>query len=440
MGKIKTEKRAARKGLSEELLNNSSEVKLKNRPGREKTHRKDDEDKFVDDKLSKKILEQARAQQDELEEEHGSSSKKTRKGYLSSEKSKGTKKKTSKHDDTDSEEDEEDEGDNFDAEQYYEHFEVDEGDEKAMASFMSEKPQDRRTLADIIMERINEKKTEIQSQVSEAPERPPLDEKIVSVFKSVGEVLSKYRSGKIPKPFKIIPSLANWEEVLYCTDPDTWTPAAMYQATRIFTSNLNAKMAQRFFNLVLLPRVRDDIAEYRRLNYHLYMSLKKSLFKPAAFFKGILIPLCESGTCTLREATIVASVLIKTSVPVLHSAATMLKIAEMQYNGANSIFLQALLEKKYALPFRVIDALVYHFLKFQSDQRDLPVLWYKSLLLFVQRYKEDIASEQKDALMELSRKHNHYKITPEIRRELTSSKSRDEEDPANAVGMNMDDD
>ena len=27
----------------------------------------------------------------------------------------------------------------------------------------------------------------------------------------------------------------------------------------------------RFFNLVLLPRVRDDIAEYKRLNYHLYM-------------------------------------------------------------------------------------------------------------------------------------------------------------------------
>ncbi|PFX15107.1 Bystin [Stylophora pistillata] len=51
--------------------------------------------------------------------------------------------------------------------------------------------------------------------------------------------------------------------------------------------------AARFFNLVLLPRVRDDITEYKRLNYHLYMALKKALFKPAAFFKGILLPLCE---------------------------------------------------------------------------------------------------------------------------------------------------
>lgn len=45
-------------------------------------------------------------------------------------------------------------------------------------------------------------------------------------------------------------------------------------------------MAQRFYNLVLLPRVRDDISEYKRLNFHLYMALKKALFKPAAWFKG----------------------------------------------------------------------------------------------------------------------------------------------------------
>lgn len=44
MGKIKTEKRAARKGLSEELMTNSSEVKQKHKPVREKTHRKDEEE------------------------------------------------------------------------------------------------------------------------------------------------------------------------------------------------------------------------------------------------------------------------------------------------------------------------------------------------------------------------------------------------------------
>jgi hypothetical protein len=67
----------------------------------------------------------------------------------------------------------------------------------------------------------------------------------------------------------------------------------MYQATRIFTSNLKEKLAQRFFNVVLLPRVRDDISEYKRLNFHLYQALRKALFKPGAFMKGILLPLCE---------------------------------------------------------------------------------------------------------------------------------------------------
>ena len=46
----------------------------------------------------------------------------------------------------------------------------------------------------------------------------------------------------------------------------------------------------------------------------------------------------------------------------LHSAAAILKMAEMDYNGANSIFMKTLLDKKYALPYRVIDAVVFHFL------------------------------------------------------------------------------
>lgn len=52
-------------------------------------------------------------------------------------------------------------------------------------------------------------------------------------------------------------------------------------------------LARRFYNLVLYPRIRQDFEETKKLNYHLYMALKKSLYKPAAFFKGILLPLCE---------------------------------------------------------------------------------------------------------------------------------------------------
>ncbi|NXT90882.1 BYST protein, partial [Anhinga rufa] len=306
---------------------------------------------------------------------------------------------------------------------------VDPEDEKAIEMFMNKNPPVRRTLADIIMEKITEKQTEVETALSEISgcPMPQLDPRVLEVYRGVREVLSKYRSGKLPKAFKIIPALSNWEQILYITEPETWTAAAMYQATRIFSSNLKERMAQRFYNLVLLPRVRDDIAEYKRLNFHLYMALKKALFKPAAWFKGILIPLCESGTCTLREAIIIGSILTKCSIPVLHSSAAMLKIAEMQYSGANSIFLRLLIDKKYALPFRVVDALVFHFLAFRTDQRVLPVLWHQSFLAFAQRYKEDLSSEQKEALLELLKFHSHPQISPEIRRELVNSKTRDVE-------------
>lgn len=248
---------------------------------------------------------------------------------------------------------------------HYEHIEIDEEDERALQMFMSKNPAPTRTLADIIMEKLTEKKTELDTQFSDAGtiQLQDLDPRVKTMYEGVRDVLAKYRSGKLPKAFKIIPSLKNWEQILYITDPIKWTAAAMYQATRIFASNLKEKMAQRFYNLVLLPRIRDDLAEYKRLNFHLYQAVRKALFKPAGFMKGFLLPLLESGTCTLREAVIIGSVIAKNSIPILHSSAAILKIAEMDYTGANSIFLRIFLDKKYALPYRVVDGVVFHFLK-----------------------------------------------------------------------------
>ena len=114
-----------------------------------------------------------------------------------------------------------------------------------------------------------------------------------------------------------------WDFFFHNFFSDMWSAAAVYQATRIFTANLKEKLAQRFFNQILLPRVRDDIDTFQRLNYHLYQAIRKALFKPGAFFKGFLLPLCESGNCTLREAIIIGSVLGRNSIPILHSSAVM---------------------------------------------------------------------------------------------------------------------
>lgn len=151
-----------------------------------------------------------------------------------------------------------------------------------------------------------------------------MDKKVVQVYRVVGSIMQKYISGKIPKPFKIIPALSNWQDILFLTKPFKWSPQAMFEATKIFASNLKSPMAQQFYNLVLLPTVRSSIDKYKKLNYHYYMAVKKSVFKPSAFFKGFLLPLAKD--CSAREAAIIGSILIKVSLPVLHAAAALLKM------------------------------------------------------------------------------------------------------------------
>lgn len=41
-----------------------------------------------------------------------------------------------------------------------------------------------------------------------------LDDRVVNMYKSVRPILQRYRSGKLPKAFKIIPNLRNWEQVM----------------------------------------------------------------------------------------------------------------------------------------------------------------------------------------------------------------------------------
>ena len=310
-------------------------------------------------------------------------------------------------------------------------------EEAVVASMMANKGSERRTLADIILEKIQEKEAEKRGEFPADDDEEmgiALPEKVVQVYTDIGKILSRYTAGKLPKAFKVIPSLSNWEEVLYLTRPDMWTPQAMYAATRIFASNLNPKMAQRFYNLVLLDAVRADIVSEKKLNYHYYVALKKAVYKPAAFFKGILLPLCMEH-CTLREAAIVASVLQRVSIPVHHSAVAIHKLAQLDYSGAASIFIKTLLNKKYSLPAPVIRSLVSHFVSFTNDARVLPVLWHQAMLVFVQRYKNEIKDAAKEGLRVVMKRHFHPKITPEIRRELFGAQAWKEERAAAAVAL-----
>lgn len=109
----------------------------------------------------------------------------------------------------------------------------------------------------------------------------------------LGLFLQKYKSGPLPKPFKIIPTLPAWARILALTEPENWSPHACRAATRLFISTMKPPQAQLFLSVVLLDAVREDIQENKRLNVQYYEALKRALYKPGAFFKGILFPMLE---------------------------------------------------------------------------------------------------------------------------------------------------
>ncbi|KAI3888203.1 hypothetical protein MKX03_012082 [Papaver bracteatum] len=208
-------------------------------------------------------------------------------------------------------------------------------------------------------------------------------------FTSIGEYLSRYTSGKLPKAFLCIPSKPYWEDALYLTEPEKWSANAMWQATNIFASNMSPKRAQRFYSSVLLPRVRKDIRKNKRLHFDLY--------KPQA---------------RILESVIVGSIIQKASLPADHS----------------SYFIKLLLDKKYAMPYRALDAVVAHFMRFLEDSRVMPVIWHQSLLTLVQRYKYELTKKDKENLERLIQHQKHHLVTEEIRRELRNSRNRGEKE------------
>ena len=64
------------------------------------------------------------------------------------------------------------------------------------------------------------------------------------VYGEIGKIFTRYRSGKVPKAFKIIPNLEHWRELLEITRPEQWTSHAMLQAVNIFASNFDPIRAE----------------------------------------------------------------------------------------------------------------------------------------------------------------------------------------------------
>jgi len=277
-------------------------------------------------------------------------------------------------------------------------------------------------------------------------EQKKFDPRVVEAYTIIGNILTTYVSGKLPKAFNILPSTENWEDLIQLTKPENWTPQAMFEATIMFSSNFGSELAEKFYANVLLPSIRNNIRVHKKLNIHLYNCLKKAIFKPAAFFKGIILPMSEN--LTAKEAAILGSILKKCSIPVTHSSACIMKLSTLKPGMGVLFFMKILLLKKYAIPTKVKEALVTYFCKFGdkngneiNNEANLPVLWHQTLLVFVQFYKFDLTDEEKEKIRNLVAIKNHHLITEDIYRELnykvpTLSNLKNSNNMQ--VGMNLD--
>lgn len=431
----------------DELIAKYGRVSQPGKRNKSRKSRSDDEggEVILDPKTSRKIFQLARDQQDELEVpddevEDAPAHADTR------------LQPRSRPDDAlseDSEEGEamEDMSDMGDAEDM---FQLDSVDMQTLDTLLPTNIGERRTLADVIFSKLESGKqpdgVAVVQKVQQDKECPDpalgLDPRLVEAYSKLAVFLHGYRSGPLPKLFKVIPTLPAWARILALTKPEDWSPHACRAATRIFVSTMKPPQAQLFLSVVLLDAIREDIQSNKKLNVQYYEALKRALYKPGAFFKGVVFPMLESG-CTLKEAAIVASIIAKKKVPVLHSAAALLRIAQMDYTGPNSLFIRVLVDKKYQLPYKVVDALVFHFIRLSNtykarsrgDSEKLPVLWHQSLLAFCQRYSPDLTPDQKDALLDVVRANPHAQIGPEVRRELINFVARGEPRPDQDVEM-----
>eukprot|EP00759_Apiculatamorpha_spiralis_P046365 PhF_6_TR42794/c0_g1_i1/m.64752/K14797/ENP1, BYSL; essential nuclear protein 1 len=297
----------------------------------------------------------------------------------------------------------------------------------ALAQFQPKSNAQCRTLADIILSKIQEKKdrkaTGGGDDGEDGDEESPFDKKVVRVYRTVGKLLKSYTIGRLPKAFKFLPQLKNWEDLLWLTKPQDWSPHALYAATRLFASGLNEKMAQRYYYAFLLPSIVTAMENPRTdskmiLHPMRYRAIRKAMFKPAAFMKGFLIPFCEEETATVQAALVIGAILHKCTVPAIPAAVALVKISEFPFSPASAIIMRAIIDKRLSLPVQAIDATVAYFHRFIKDDRELPVLWHQLMLSFLTKYGHELLPEQLPLLRDACHKHYHIQITPDVYREL----------------------
>ncbi|KYN98736.1 putative U3/U14 snoRNA-associated small subunit rRNA processing protein [Plasmodium gaboni] len=241
-------------------------------------------------------------------------------------------------------------------------------------------------------------------------------------YRTIGEDLAHYKSGKLHRALTILTKSLKWYEYLLLTKPKKWTPHATFEITKLFSSGLKEKEVSKFYEFILLPIILENIDKNKKLDAFLYKALIKALYKSKSWFKGILFPVLKRE-CTNKQIIIIGSVIQKMSISINCVVLALEEIFSFPWNSIISYILILLFNKKYAFTKQCIDNCVNYFLRFENYQDVLSINWHKSLLTLVHNYRGLLCDTQVEALTHLVKKKNHHQISSEIMKELYSPTS-----------------
>ncbi|CAH8584006.1 unnamed protein product [Heterobilharzia americana] len=234
------------------------------------------------------------------------------------------------------------------------------------------------------------------------------------------DVLRHYRSGPLPKTVKMLPHLVGWETLLEMLKPLEWSVHTYPRIVKVFASK-GHEPAHHFYELYLLPKVKQDIEENRRLCFHLFEALIRSMFRPEEFISGVYLPWVQSEM-SKTEGLILSNLIKRATLKSRFAAVALALTLEEEFSIPRSMVIETFLTKKYHLPEAAVLKVIDYFISFDkdctayfTDEKRMPLTWFKSLLVFLEFYRHCIGSDEREKLLKLCRRHEHPQITQEIR-------------------------
>ncbi|KAA3674638.1 essential nuclear protein 1 [Paragonimus westermani] len=117
-----------------------------------------------------------------------------------------------------------------------------------------------------------------------------------------------------------------------------------------------------FYENYLLPKVKQDIEENRRLCVQLFEALIASMFRPEEFVSGVFLPWIQSEM-SKTEGIILAHLIKKATLKARFAAVALALSLEEEFSIPRSMVIEALLSKHYHMPEAALERVLQYFLR-----------------------------------------------------------------------------